>query len=110
MRIFDSRNTTVSILAATGLLVAIWTLQGSAAAQKAEVPHPQDKLVLGESEIKQLLILVSDKDGRITKEEWVKVVEAEFDKLDKKKSGELDVKQLVDWKPRTRPPSSAELK
>lgn len=73
MRIFDSRNTTVSILGVTGLLVVIWTLQGSAVAQKPGVPQPQDKLVLGESEIKQLLILVSDKDGRVTKEEWVKV-------------------------------------
>jgi len=110
MRAFNSKKTAVSIVGVAGLFIAIWTMQGTAVAQKAGVPQPQDKLALGEDEIKQLLILISDKDGRVTREEWERFVKAEFDKLDRKKSGELDVKQLVDWKVRSKPASSAELK
>jgi len=110
MRTFNSKKPAVSIAGVAALLIATWTMQGTAVAQKAGIPQPQDKLALGEYEVKQLLILISDRNGRVTKEEWEKFVEAEFDKLDKKKSGELDIKQLVDWKSRTKPSSSAELK
>ena len=36
----------------------------------------------------------TDKSGKISKEEWMKFMEAEFDRLDKDKKGELDAKEL----------------
>jgi hypothetical protein len=36
-----------------------------------------------------------DKSGKISKPEWMKFMEAEFDRLDKSKNGELDVKELT---------------
>ena len=45
-----------------------------------------------------LLIIDTDKKGKISKQEWMKFMEGEFDRLDKTKSGELDVKELMQSK------------
>jgi hypothetical protein len=41
-----------------------------------------------------LLLMDTDKNGKISKQEWMKFMEAEFDRLDKDKSGDLDAKDL----------------
>src|SRR5258707_3070755 len=80
-------------------LVATWAMLGTAVAQKAATPKPEDKLALGEPEVKQLLLLMdTDKDGKISKQEWLKFMEAELDRLDKDKSGDLDAKDLTQSK------------
>jgi Ca2+-binding EF-hand superfamily protein len=72
---------------------------GTAVAQKASVPKTQDKVALGLAEVKQLLLLMdTDKNGKISKQEWMKYMEAEFDRLDKAKTGYLDVKELMQSK------------
>jgi sulfatase maturation enzyme AslB (radical SAM superfamily) len=44
----------------------------------------------------QLLVLMeTDTGGKVSKAEFMKFMEAEFDKLDKNKDGELDVKELT---------------
>jgi hypothetical protein len=84
-----------SIVAVT-TMVAMGGVLGSAAAQKASVPKPQDKLALGEDEVKKLLLIMEpDKMGKISKQEYMKFMEAEFARLDKDKNGELDVKKLT---------------
>ena len=77
-------------------LIALGATVGTGAfAQKAPVPKPQDKLVLGQAEVRQLLLLMDiDKNGKISKQEWMKFMEAEFDRLDKDHSGDLDSKDL----------------
>jgi hypothetical protein len=42
-----------------------------------------------------LLLIDTDKSGKISKEEWMKFMEAELDRLDKDKTGELDAKELA---------------
>lgn len=37
----------------------------------------------------------TDQNGKITKQEWMKFMETEFDRFDTKKSGELDPKELA---------------
>jgi EF hand len=60
---------------------------------------PQDELALGENEVKPLLLLMdTDKNGKISKQEFMKFMEAEFEKPDKGKSGDLDVKELTQSK------------
>jgi hypothetical protein len=77
-------------------LVVTGTMLGNAAAQKASVPKPQNKLAIGEEGVKQLLPLMdADKKGMISKAEFMKFMEAEFARLDKNKKGELDVKELT---------------
>jgi hypothetical protein len=81
---------TVLIVVIIAVLVATWATLGTAVAQKAAVPKSPDKLAIGEDEVKQLLLLMdTNKTGKITKREWKKFMEAEFDRLDKNKSGEL---------------------
>src|SRR5258708_27172273 len=90
------------------MLATTWGMVGTAVAQKAAVPKPQDKLAIGEDEAKQLLLLVNtDKKGKVSKQEWTKFMEAEFDRLDKAKTGYLDVKELMQSKLRVSQFSSA---
>jgi hypothetical protein len=91
-----TRINRVWIIAIVAVLVVGGTMLGSAAAQKAAVPKPQDRLALGEDEVRQLLLLMeADKKGRVSKQEYMKFMEAEFQRLDKEKTGELDVKALA---------------
>ena len=101
-----ARTNIVRAMVAIAALVATWAL-GTAVAQRQAVPKPQDKLALGEPEVTQLLLLMdTDKNGKISKEEWMKFVEAEFDRLDKDKKGQLDVKELTQSKLRVSHPVS----
>jgi hypothetical protein len=74
-------------LAGMGLMTAF--------AQKDSVPVSQDKVALGADEVKQLIQLMdTDKSGKVSKAEFMAFFSAEFDRLDKDKSGELDAKEL----------------
>lgn len=56
-----------------------------------------DKLAIATANAKQLLLLMdTDKNGKISKQEWMNFMSAEFDRLDTDKSGELDPKELLD--------------
>jgi len=89
----------VLVIVVIAVLVATWVMPGTVVAQKAATPKPQDQLALGEAEVKQLLLLMdTDENGKISKEEWMKFMEAEFDRLDRDKSGDLDVKDLTQSK------------
>jgi hypothetical protein len=76
-----ARTNVVRAIVAIAVLVVTWVLLGTAVAQKQAVPKPQDKLALGEN-------------GKISKQEWMRFMEAEFDRLDKDKKGQLDGKEL----------------
>ena len=89
------RNMLLMVLVVAALF-AIGAIVGTAFAQKTAVPKPQDNLALGEEHAKQLLLLIdTDKNGKISKQEWMKFMEAEFDRLDKNKRGELDAGELA---------------
>ena len=99
------RTKIVQIALAITVLLATAAILGTAGAQKAAVPKPQDKLALGEPEVTQLLLLMdTDSNGKISKEEWMKFMEAEFDRLDKDEKSQLDVKELTQSKLRVSHP------
>jgi len=78
-----------------GLVGTVGIVVG-AFAQRATVPKQQDKTALAEANAKELLLLMdTDKTGKISKQEWMKFMEAEFDRLDKNKKGEIDQKDLM---------------
>ena len=89
-----TRTNIVRVIVSIAVLTTAAIL-GSAVAQKPAVPKPQDKLALGEYDVKRLLLMDTDENGKISKQEWVKFMEAEFDRLDKDKKGQLDVKELT---------------
>ena len=98
------RTNAVWVMLAVGLLAVTWSVMGLALPQKAATPKPQDKLVLGEPEVRQLLLLMdTDKSGKISKQEWIQFMEAEFDRLDTSHKGQLDVKELAQSRVWVRP-------
>jgi Ca2+-binding EF-hand superfamily protein len=91
------------------IIVVLFTASSSvesAFAQKA-TPKAQDRVALGEDDVKQLLLLMdTDKNGKISKKEYMAFMEAEFNRLDTDKSGELDAKELTKSQMRvSRPPA-----
>ena len=92
----SSRTSTIFIVVAIAVLVATGAALGTAVAQNASTPNPQANLALGEAEVKKLLPLMdTDSDGKVSKQVFMSFMEAEFDRLDKKKEGKLDVKELT---------------
>jgi len=78
-------------------------------AQKVDksISQQQKTLALGEAEVKQLVLLMdADKNGKISRQEFMNFMAAEFDRLDKDKSGELDVSELRQSQLRPSPPSA----
>jgi Ca2+-binding EF-hand superfamily protein len=54
------------------------------------------KVAAGLPATKQLLLLMdTDKNGKVSKQELMSFMEAEFDRLDTNHDGELDVKELT---------------
>ena len=91
-----TENTMIRVMILLGALLALYLSGGILAAQKAAVPKPQDRLALGEDEVRRLMLLIdTNNNGKISKKEWMTFMEAEFDRLDKKKTGELDPKELA---------------
>src|ERR1700677_715426 len=91
-----SRRTNVGLVVIAVVAMAGAITLAALAQTKATAPKPQDRGALGEEQAKQLLLLIdTDKSGKIYKQEWMRFMEAEFDRLDKAKNGELDVKELT---------------
>lgn len=93
----NRRNLAIALLIAGGAMAA------------ADIaPKPQDKFALANQNVKELLLLLdADKNGRISKKEWMAFMEAEFNKLDRDGNGELDQKELIQSKLSVRQGSSA---
>jgi len=89
------RNRVTAIAIMSALLVAGGTFR-TAFAQKASVPKAQNRLALGEEQVRQLLLLMdANTQGKVSKQQYMKFMEAEFERLDRNKTGELDVKQVA---------------
>jgi Ca2+-binding EF-hand superfamily protein len=89
------------------LLIALMCATGAMAVSDV-ASKPQDKFALANQNVKQLLLLLdTDKSGKISKQEWMNFMEAEFNKLDKDGNGELDPKELMQSKLAVRQGSSA---
>lgn len=87
------RKTWLKVLVILGILV--FTFFSTADAQKASVPRAQDRLSLGEENVKQLLLLMdADKTGNVSKDSYMKFMEAEFRRLDKSNQGQLNARRL----------------
>jgi hypothetical protein len=79
------------------LMGAALAFAGTSFAQDtANVPKYPDKLALAQANAKQLLALMdTDKNGKISKKEWMNFMSKEFDRLDTDHSGELDPHELL---------------
>jgi hypothetical protein len=99
-------NRQKDVLAAALTVVLACAMIGTVIAQKTAVEKAPNPIALGEDDVKQLLLLMdTDKNGKISKKEFMDFMSAEFDRLDTDKSGELDPKELA--QSRIRPSRSA---
>jgi Ca2+-binding EF-hand superfamily protein len=90
------RKSPIVLIVAAGMLLATRATPQTAPAQSATSKVQEKKLALGEDEVKKLLLLMdADKNGRISKQEYMSFMEKEFERLDVDKSGDLDVKELT---------------
>jgi hypothetical protein len=74
------------------LLIALLVVAsvGIGFAQKS-VPKQPDRYVMALDNVKQLLLVMdTDKNGKISKQQWMAFMAAEFDRLDLEKKGEVD--------------------
>lgn len=72
---------------------------GGRTAFAGQSDKPSDKNVAaGEIQAKQLLLLMdTDKSGKVSRAEFMAFMTAEFDRLDTNHDGELDVKELTQF-------------
>jgi hypothetical protein len=57
---------------------------------------PKDKQATADANAKQMLLLMDqDKNGKVSKQEYMDFMSAEFDRLDTNKDGQLDVDELT---------------
>jgi len=70
----------------------------------AETTEKARKLAAATEAARQLLLVMdTDKSGKVSKAEWMKFMEAKFDRLDTDHKGQLDVKELTQSRVRVRP-------
>jgi len=79
------------LLAITAMTPIAAALSGSAVGDESRT-----KLDAGLASTKRLLLLMdTDKNGKVSKQEFMAFMDAEFDRLDTNHDGELDVKELT---------------
>ncbi len=84
-----------NVLAALMALAAVMSGESRAQTTTASPKSPNTG-AMAEANVKQLLLLMdTDKNGKISKKEWMDFMSKEFDRLDTDHSGELDQKELM---------------
>lgn len=70
--------------------------QKSTGTPKGTPSSRQRRVAAGEAYAKRLLLLMdTDKNGKVSKKEFMTYMEVEFDRLDTNHDGQLDVKELA---------------
>jgi hypothetical protein len=81
----------------------------SFAQEKAGLPKEADRLAIALDSAKQLLLFIeTNKDGKISKQQWMDFMSAEFDRLDREHRGEIDPRRLLESKEQTWPRRSSD--
>jgi Ca2+-binding EF-hand superfamily protein len=79
-----------------GKLVVIVPLLALMASASIAQQSPTARQQQGEPAVKQLLLLMDkDGNGKVSRAEFMRFMNAEFDRLDSNKDGELDVNELT---------------
>jgi EF hand len=86
----------IGVVSAIAVLATTWAIRGNAAEERQTLPKPPDKQMLRAEEVKQMLLLMdTDENGKISKQEWLRFMEAEFDRLDPGRTRSLDPRKLA---------------
>jgi hypothetical protein len=75
--------------------LAVGATLGIAVAQNGVPPPTPGQVTMGEDDAKKLVLLMdTDKNGKVSREEFATFMNAEFRRLDTDKSGEIDVNEM----------------
>jgi hypothetical protein len=86
----------IKVVLAIAILASTWAIRGNAAEERQTLPKPPDKQMLRAEEVRQMpLLMDTDESGKISKQEWLRLMEAEFDRLDPGKTGSLAPRKLA---------------
>jgi Ca2+-binding EF-hand superfamily protein len=87
----NRRNALTAMMAGTALLAGRSFAQMTTAS-----PKNPNLPAIAEQNAKQIMLLMdTDKDGRISKKEWMEFMSKEFDRLDTDHNGYIDQKDLM---------------
>lgn len=89
-----------SFMQIAGLLASAATVQKAIAqdADQKDAAKREKNLEVGEAEAKRMLLLMDkDKSGKVSRQEFMAFMEAEFDRMDINQDGELDVRELTQF-------------
>jgi 5S rRNA maturation endonuclease (ribonuclease M5) len=83
--------------AITGMLAGATVLAGKSFAQTTTAsPKSPNIALIVEQNAKQIMLLMdADKDGKISKHEWLDFMSTEFDRLDTDHNGNINQKELM---------------
>ena len=92
----------IAALLTAGATIGTAVQKQSTGSPKEVTGSKEKRVEAGEEYAKKLLLLMdTDKNGKVSKQEFMSFMEKEFDRLDTKKDGKLDVNELT--KLRVRP-------
>ncbi len=81
------------------LLATACTAAGNGSAHQQSAQEPQIAAEFEQDQTVQFLLLVeTEKDGTISRQEWLKRMEEEFDRVDTDKDGVLDGREIAEAK------------
>lgn len=79
---------------AVGALLAAGSTVGTALAADG-TPRLQNPAIQGEEQVRQLVVVMNQGESqKVSKQEFMKFMAAQFDRLDRNKSGELDAREI----------------
>jgi len=92
------RRKIVLVVLVISALFIVGALIGTVVAQEKDMPPPSEQrsvAIAREKMARQLLVLMDrNKDGKVSKEEWMSFMDAEFDRLDTNHDGFVDAKDM----------------
>ncbi len=94
----SERRKIVLVVLVAGIMAALSGGAVAAAQGGDQMPQKSEKrssIIAGEPAARQMLRLMDkNEDGKVSKEEWMRFMEAEFDRLDTNHDGFIDVKDM----------------
>jgi hypothetical protein len=89
-----TRRNPLTAIRLLAVIVAAYAVAPSSA-QKANVPIHQNVVALAQPKVTEVVLLMdTDRNGKISKKDFMNLMEAAFDRLDKDRHGELDPRQF----------------